>query len=321
MLKLSIIIVNWNGLGAIEDCLNSIYTNIRISFEVIVIDNNSSDESVRIIREKFPQVKLLQEIRNTGFSRANNKGFSISSGEYILILNPDTVVLKDGVDRMIEFLSDHEEIGILGPKMFEKNGSVSSLAKRKLPNIPEDVEFLFLINRIKKKIRSVLKISDYNVYFDKSEECECLTGTCMLFRRSDFERLGGFDESVPMYLDDDDICYRNRSNGLKNFYFAEAAILHLHQYSTKKARNYKLYDVLGIQARLFYYKKHFGPKKALLFKILILLSIPYLLSLDFFTAPAFLYHNKKAELGWIIKKHLKYFEIVFSDKIQFDVLK
>lgn len=321
MLKLSIIIVNWNASGALEGCLNSIYANVKTPSEVIVVDNNSSDESVRIIRDKFPQVRLLQEESNLGYSRANNKGFAVSSGEYILILNPDTVVMENSIDRMIEFLSDHEEIGILGPKILQTNGNVSWVAKRKLPNIAEDIKDLFLINRIKRTVQHVLKVPDRADYFRKSEECECLSGSCMLFRRNVFERLHGFDESVPMYLDDHDICYRNSLSGLKNFYFAEAEILHLHQYSTKKAKNYKLYDVLAMQAHVFYYRKHFGLKNVLLYKMFILLSIPYLLTLDLMSAPAFLTLNKITELGWIIKKHLKYFEIAFSDKLQSDILK
>jgi GT2 family glycosyltransferase len=262
----------------------------------------------------------LQEKRNLGFSRANNKGFLKSTGDYILILNPDTIVIDNSIDRMIEFMSDNEEIGILGPKILEKNGNVSLLTKRKFPHIAEEMKNLFLINRIKKWIKNVLKLSNNLEYFEKTGECECLSGSCMLFRRNVFKRLNGFDESIPMYLDDNDICYRNSLTGLKNYYFAEAKILHLHQYSTKKANNYKLFDILGMQAHMFYYQKHFGLKKVLLYKIIILLSVPYLLFLDFLSAPAFLFLNRKSELGWVIRKHFKYVEIVFSNKIQADIL-
>ena len=152
--------------------------------------------------------------------------------------------------------------------------------------------------------------------YEKSEECECLTGSCMLFRRAVFTLLGGFDESVPMYLDDIDICHRNRKIGYKNFFYADAKIIHIGQHSTKKAKNFKIYDNLCMQAHLFYYRKHYGMKKILAYKIIICFSIPYLLALDIISLPLFLCMNQTSERFWVIKKHCKYFNILFFNKVK-----
>ena len=142
----------------------------------------------------------------------------------------------------------------------------------------------------------------------------------MMLRREIFYRLGGFDESVPMYLDDIDICYRSRKAGLNNFYLADATIIHTGQYSTKKSGYHKMYDVLARQAHLFYYRKHCGKTVEFVYRAIIALSIPYLLILDMICLPYFIFRGKSGELACIIKKHFKYLNVAFSNEVV-DVVK
>lgn len=317
MIKLSIIIVNWNAGEVLKDCLESIYNTINVPFEVIVVDNDSSDSSVYTIKKKFAGVILIEEKENVGFSKGNNIGFKHSKGDYILILNPDVVLLENAVDRMVKFLETHSEVGILGPKILDKYKNISSSSKGRLPTPWQDFLSLFLIDKIVhwvmirlSKVPFLKKIL-YG-YYERTEECERLSGSCLLLKREVFEFLNGFDENLPMYLDDVDLCYRSRKVGKKNFYLADAEIVHIGQYSTKKARDYKAYDIISMQARVLYYRKYFGKINILLYKSIVLISMPYLLILDILSFPHFLFTKRLKEKISVIKKHIRYFEILLE---------
>jgi len=321
--ELSIIIVNWNAKDVLRDCLTSIYSTIKkTSFEIIIVDNCSSDGSVEMIRNNFPEVTLIPETKNLGFSKANNAAFPYAAGKYILALNPDVILLEGSIDKMVAFLDKHEDVGILGPKIFNKDGEISSACKRKLPTVLRSAKRIFLIDNIVIKVKSILcKISPpikdkIHSYYNQTEECEFTEGSCLLIRRELFEILKGFDETVPMYLDDVDICFRARKMGQKIFYLANASIIHLGSHSTKKKNNHKIFDVLLLQANVVYFRKHYGMKTVMVFKSLIGLSIPFLLLLDILTFPLVIVKGEIEERMWVIKKHLKYINIIFNTDIQ-----
>ncbi|MFA5142983.1 MAG: glycosyltransferase family 2 protein [Candidatus Omnitrophota bacterium] len=322
MAELSIIIVNWNSADVLRKCFASAYDTINIPFEIIVIDNNSSDNSVAMIRKEFAQAILIARSSNAGFSKANNDGFKASHGAYILVLNPDTVLLKGAVNRMVDFLKARADIGILGPRILKKDGIPDLTCKRKLPRISREFFTIFLLEKMLNKLKTAIPYTRkaFYRYYEKSEECESLSGSCMLFKRETFGRLGGFDESVPMYLDDIDICHRSRKMGLINFYLADAEIMHIGKYSTNTAGNNKIYDVLARQAHLFYYRKHSGKVVEFVYRIIIALSVPYLLTLDTVCAPYFIFKGRAGELAWIVRKHLKYLKVAFSKEV-LDVIK
>ena len=315
--EISIIIVNWNAQEVLGECLKSIYRTVNASFEIIVVDNHSSDNSVSMIKEGFPEVKLIEEKENIGFAKANNIGFRFSNGKYVMLLNPDTELIDDAVEKMTKILDTHQEIGIVGPKILNKDGAVSKNGKKRLPTIPNDISYLFLIQKsigfIEQKLSRLpfLKKQFYS-YYEKSGECECLSGSCMMFKSAFFKEAGLFDETMPMYLDDIDICYRSLKSGRKNFYLADAKIIHLEQYSTRKSNDYKMFDILSMHSRLLFYKKHFGKKKVISYKMVVLMSIPYLLVLDIITMPYYLFLNKLAEKLQVVRKHLKYIDIVIE---------
>lgn len=314
--RLSVIIVNWNAADVLKTCLKSAYDTIRSSFEIIVVDNNSSDNSRVMIKRDFPGVKLIEENENLGYSKANNVGFKRSSGEYILVLNPDTVLLDKAVDKMLSFLDSHADVRIAGPTIYDMKKGISKDARKNLPTLFSDFLELFLLKKvavifldfISKNI--VLRNLIYSKYL-KSGECECISGSCMFFRRDDIVSLGGFDESIPMYLDDVDICKRALENGWKIYYFSEAAIIHIEHYSTRKVLGYKMYDILVLKARAFYYRKHYGNRALFFYRTMVFLSIPYLLMLDALTMPYFAVLGRLNEKLWVLKKHVSYFKVLF----------
>jgi len=318
---LSIVIVNWNAADALPKCIGSIAANTsNIPHEIIIVDNASADGSLDIIANMYPSVVLINNTRNDGFARANNQGFMVSKGEFILLLNPDTVLHDGAIARMISALNSHKDIGIIGPRVLDDDNTVSVYSKRKFPSISQEIADIFLLTKIMRGVRSVLmKISpkfkkEYERYFNKSEDVDRLQGCCMLMKRLTYKQLNGFDESVPMYLDDIDICFRAKKVGLRIYYYAEASIGHLCGHSTKKAKNYKMYNILNLYAHMFYYKKHFGFIKVMQFKLVIGLSIPYLIALDLFTIPFFAFSAcKLKERFWILRKHISYFKLLFDD--------
>ena len=322
MIELSVIIVNWNSADALRKCLASAYDTIDIPLEIIVIDNNSSDDSVVMIKREFPKAILITQSSNTGFSKANNEGFRASHGAYILVLNPDTVLLKGTVSRMIDFLKARADIGILGPKILKKDKMPDLTCKRKLPRISREFFTIFLLEKMLNKLKTEIPYSRkaFYRYYEKSEECESLSGSCILFKREIFKRLGGFDESVPMYLDDIDICYRSRKMGLTNFYLANAEIMHIGKYSTNMVDYNKIYDVLARQAHLFYYRKHYGKVVEFVYRAILALSVPYLLILDTLCAPYFVLKGSAGDFAWIVRKHFKYLKVAFSEEV-IDVIK
>jgi hypothetical protein len=317
VVELSVIIVNWNSRDVLRKCLKSVYDTIDVTFEIIIVDNNSSDDSIAMVKKEFPQAILIARSSNIGFSKANNEAFGVSQGAYILILNPDTVLFKSAVNRMVAFLKTRVDIGIVGPRILTEGGIPDLFCKRKLPRISFEFSKIFLVEKMLNKLQVIIPYTRRALYryYEKSEECECLAGSCMLFCRDVFGSMAGFDESVPMYLDDIDICYRARKLGLKNYYLAEAEIVHVGKYSTKTVEYSKMYDVLARQAHFFYYLKHSGRATALCYKILLALSIPYLLTLDVICAPYFILRGRWREIIWTARKHIKYADIIFSDRV------
>lgn len=313
--ELSIIIVGWNSWDVMNSCIHSIYDTVKARFEIIVIDNNSFDKTVDFLRQAFPEVKILPQAQNLGFSKACNLGFTQSTAEYVLFLNPDVILKKGTVDQMLNFLKPRPDIAIIGPRIVLGNELPDFEYSRKPPSLHADFMRLFLIskviNYVKNKLCAVSFLRDKIVKGEElSMECEFIEGSCLMLRRSTFDALRGFDENIDMYLDDIDICYRARKMGLRNYYLASAEIVHLKQHSTKKAVNPKIYDIVGMEARLHYYRKHYAPAKTFLYKSIIFLSIPYLLMLDLISLPYYLFFSKVHTEHHILKKHFQYFQIL-----------
>jgi GT2 family glycosyltransferase len=271
-MKLSIVIVNYNVKHFLDQCLTSVRRAIAgIDAEVWVVDNNSVDGSVQMLREKFPEVRLIANKENVGFSRANNQAIRHSKGEYVLLLNPDTVVEDDTFSKIIRFMDSHPEAGGLGVKMIDGKGNFLPESKRGLPT--PDVAFykIFGLSRFFPRSRTFGK---YHLGFldkDKINEVEILSGAFMFLRREALDKTGLLDEDFFMYGEDIDLSYRIIRAGYKNYYFPETRIIHYKGESTKKSS--VNYVFVFYRAMVIFARKHFSQKNARLFSLLINMAI------------------------------------------------
>lgn len=271
-MKLSIVIVNYNVVHFLEQCLQSVYAALdNIEAEVFVVDNNSIDKSVEMVQEKFPQVRLIANKENLGFSKANNQAIRLSCGEYVLLLNPDTVVESDTFSKAIAFMDSHPEGGGLGVRMVDGRGVFLPESKRSLP-IPSVAFYkIFGLSKVFKKSK---RFGRYHLtYLDENEvnEVEVLSGAFMLLRKTTLDKIGLLDEDYFMYGEDIDLSYRITQGGYKNYYFPETRIIHYKGESTKKSSlNYVLVFYRAMQ---IFAKKHFSQKNAFIFNLIINVAI------------------------------------------------
>ncbi len=271
-MKLSVIIVNYNVKHFIEQCLHSVFRAVKdIEAEVFVVDNNSVDGSVALIKEKFPEVILIENKVNTGFSKANNQAIRLSKGQYVLLLNPDTVVQEDTFIKTIAFMDAHPDAGGLGVKMVDGKGNFLPESKRGLPT-PE-VAF-YKIFGLAKFFPKSKRFGHYHLtYLDKNKthSIDVLSGAFMLLRAETLAKCGLLDEDYFMYGEDIDLSYRIILSGYKNYYYPDTTIIHYKGESTKKSSvNYVLvfYRAMAIFAR-----KHFSQNRAKTFSVLIHFAI------------------------------------------------
>lgn len=270
--KLSVIIVNYNVEYFLEQCLNSVLKATKeINAEVFVVDNNSIDGSVEMVKEKFPEVILFDNQQNLGFSKANNQAMHESKGEYILLLNPDTVVEEDTFQKCIDFMDNHPDAGGLGVRMIDGKGKFLPESKRGLPTPTVAFYKIFGLSRLFPKSKQFGK---YHLgYLDEFEtnEIEILSGAYMFMRKATLEKVGLLDEAFFMYGEDIDLSYRITQVGYKNYYLPDAQIIHYKGESTKKSSiNYVF---VFYRAMVIFAEKHFSQKNAKLFSFFINMAI------------------------------------------------
>lgn len=224
-MKLSIVIVNYNVKYFLEQCLHAAQkAAAKLSSEIIVVDNNSVDGSCQMVAEKFPEVLLIGNQKNAGFSKANNQAIRISKGEYVLLLNPDTVVDEDCFLKIVKFMDQTPDAGGLGVKMIDGKGRYLPESKRGLPT-PE-VAFWKMFG-FSKLFPHSKRFGRYHLGYldhDQTHEVEVLAGAFMLLRRKTLDRVGLLDEDYFMYGEDIDLSYRITQSGFKNYYFPGTAM-------------------------------------------------------------------------------------------------
>jgi GT2 family glycosyltransferase len=271
-MTLSVVIVNYNVEHFLEQCLLSVEKSCEgIESEVFVVDNNSVDGSVEMVKQKFPWVKLIENKDNKGFSRANNQALKQAKGKYCLLLNPDTLVEDDTFGKCIRFMDENDDCGGLGVKMVDGKGRFLPESKRGLPTPRVAFYKIFGLSRL---FPSSKVFGKYHLGFlnkDKTHEVDVLSGAFMLMRKEALDKTGLLDEEFFMYGEDIDLSYRITKAGYKNFYYPGTRIIHYKGESTKKGSFnyvYIFYKAMAIFAR-----KHFTHKKARLFSLLINMAI------------------------------------------------
>ena len=267
-MELSIIIVNYNVKYFLEQCLISIRNAVKdIESEIFVVDNNSVDGSVKMVKEKFPEVKLIDNKINVGFSKANNQAILLASGKYVLLINPDTVVEEDTFIKIINFMNVHPEAGGLGVKMIDGKGKFLPESKRGLPTPKVAFYKVFGLSKIFPKSKI---FGQYHLgYLDKNKihSVDILAGAFLFLRKETLDKTGLLDETFFMYGEDIDLSYRIIKAGYKNYYFPETRIIHYKGESTKKSSiNYVF---VFYNAMIIFARKHFSNKNAKLFSVLI----------------------------------------------------
>jgi GT2 family glycosyltransferase len=263
-MQLSVIILNYNVRYFLELCVLSVQKAIQnLDAEIIVIDNNSSDDSCAMIKQRFPNIKLIENKGNLGFPKGNNIGVKEAKGEFICILNPDTVVAEDTFEKVLSFVSSRarhpersrgtsDDLGIVGCKLIDGTGNFLPESKRGVPT--PWVAFT--------KIFGLYKISNvFGKYYaqhlteNQTGKVDILVGAFMVMKRELYNELGGFDENCFMYADDIDLSYRALFLKKQNYYFHETTVIHYKGESTVRDETYmKRFQ----EAMNFFYKKHFN---------------------------------------------------------------
>ncbi|MBL7777256.1 MAG: glycosyltransferase [Chitinophagales bacterium] len=279
-MKLSIVIVNYNVRYFLELCLQSVQKAIaNIPAEVFVVDNNSADDSVETIRTKYNWVKLIANPENVGFSKANNQAIAQSTGEYILLLNPDTVLAEDTLEKCVAFMDNHPNAGGLGVRMIDGTGKFLPESKRGLPTPAVAFYKTFGLAALFPKSTTFGK---YHLGFlseNETHEVDVLSGAFMLLRKSVIDKIGALDETFFMYGEDIDLSYRIQKAGYKNYYFSDTTIIHYKGESTKKGS--LNYVKVFYNAMLIFARKHFSGNQSALFSILIYAAIIFRGALTF----------------------------------------
>jgi len=228
MHKLSIIIVNWNTKDLLNDCLSSIFEDMSApALEVIVVDNDSGDGSAEMVKANYQKVVLIENRDNVGFARGNNQGISISKGEYILLLNPDTIVKSGALSSLISFAESSPRAGAVGVKLVDEFGNPQC----SYGYFPRTLSLFFGFSVFFSKL-GILKsfykpLGVLSCELDaKPEEVEYVSGACMLVRSEVISEVGMLDEDYFTYFEETDWCYRIRRSGWQIFYYPEAEIVH-----------------------------------------------------------------------------------------------
>src|SRR5690554_561721 len=271
-MELSIVIVNYNVQYFLENCLNSVFKATQnIDCEVIVVDNNSVDGSQKMLRNKFPQVQLIANRDNVGFSKANNQAIRIAKGENILLLNPDTVVEENTFEVCLDFFKKHPDAGGLGVKMLDGKGRFLPESKRGLPTPSVAFYKIFGLAQLFPKSKRFGKYHLGHLSKEENHSIEILSGAFMMIRKKVLDEIGLLDESFFMYGEDIDLSYRILQASYKNYYLADTSIIHYKGESTKKSSiNYVF---VFYRAMAIFAKKHFSSTNAKTFSFLIHIAI------------------------------------------------
>jgi GT2 family glycosyltransferase len=256
-MDISVIIVNWNTCDILRNCLASIYKNTRnIQFEVIVIDNASSDGSADMIRTEFLHAILIANTRNLGFAKANNQGLSIARGRYVLLLNSDTVLFDNAIEKIISFADSHMQAGIFGCRILNPDKSLQPTCFM-FPSVLN--AFLSSTYLYKLFQRSTFFGRERISWWDRSDvrEVDVVTGCFMLVRQEAIKKVGFMDERFFMYAEEADWCYRFKQAGYKIMFTPDAEIIHLGGASSNQIKPQMVSQ--WRKSMLLYFKKHRSP--------------------------------------------------------------
>lgn len=252
----SILIVSYNVKHFLEQCLKSVLaSSSKLKTEIIVVDNNSTDNSVEFLSPRFPTVKFISNDRNVGFGTANNQASKFATGKYLLILNPDTILSDDSLIEMVRYLEAHKEVGAITPMILNRQGDFEKASKRGLPTPWVSFCKISGLSRLFPKSKFFGKYDLLYLDPEKPAKVDALTGCCMMVQRSIFEKIEGFDEDYFLYGEDIDISYRISKEGWENHYAPVTRIVHYRGESLKRSKLNR--DKVFYSAMHLFVAKHF----------------------------------------------------------------
>ncbi|WP_141336617.1 glycosyltransferase family 2 protein [Paenibacillus sp. tmac-D7] len=278
-MDLSIVIVNYNTCELTLNCLQSVFSSITdYEYEVILVDNDSSDLSVQSIRQQFSRVHLIANTANVGFSKANNQGIYIANGRYVLLLNSDTVVQPDTLDIMIRFMDEHPRVGTSGCKVVLPNGELDKACKRGFPTPSASFYYAFGISKL---FPNVPRFNQYQLSYldpDKDYPVDCLVGAFMMVRRETIDQVGMLDEDFFMYGEDIDWCYRIKEAGWGIHYYPYTQITHYKGASSRRKPFKIIYEFH--RAMYLFHKKHYEKKYSFIVNAMVYTGIAMKLAIS-----------------------------------------
>jgi len=263
-MKVSVIIVSFNAAGLLRECLRSLFqTSTRHELEVVIVDNDSADDSVAMMRESFPQVILLENNWNAGFAAGVNQGYAVSSGDYVFLFNPDARLKPGAIDRAVDFMEAHPECGICGARLVNPAGGLEPSARR----FPSALYKFLTTSGLSTHFphSKLLGKGDYR-YFDHNSvlEVDWVPGTFSAIRRTMLEQLGFFDERFYLYYEETDLCLRAKRRGWKIYFIPDAEVVHEGGGCSKTRKDLE-FDTGGSQllkfrmrSEMLYFRKNFG---------------------------------------------------------------
>jgi hypothetical protein len=261
-MTVSIVIVSYNVKEFLDKCISSIISS-KESVEIIVVDNNSNDGSLDMLRIKYPQVRIIANKNNVGFSAANNQGIAISSGDAIFLLNPDTEIVGDALTKLLAFLEQQKECCVVGPRLLNSDKSLQ-ISAWKYPSVAYLVLELFYLHRIFGTLNYPVDI------MAKCYEPDALSGAALIFKKELLRKVEGLDPLF-FWMEDVDFCYRAHKSGYKIFYYPLAEIIHYSGKSSLKNQHIAISNQLI--SKLKFERKHKGILTYYFASIVILLHI------------------------------------------------
>lgn len=254
--KISIIIVNWNTKADTAYCIKSIYQNCTLRFEIIVIDNNSQDNSYSYLKKHFPKIILVKNPKNYGYAKANNQGLSIAKHELILILNPDTQIQKNTIKELVNYYKKNENVGAVVPLLLNPDKSIQYFYHRRLPSIGNLFASIIYNYTPYKNFPASRKLFLLDLDFKKVTQIEQAAGVCILTSKSVVKKIGGlFDNNLPIFLNDVDFSKRLQNKKLSIFLIPTSTIIHSKSSSTGKLDPYTLRQE-SLLSHIYYFKKN-----------------------------------------------------------------
>lgn len=277
-MDLSIVIVNYQTYEMTRDTISSVLEySYPFSYEIVVVDNASSDDSLTRLQDKFKdKVKFIASDENNGFAAGNNQALRLVDSEYVLLLNSDTVVWENTLENVYGYMQNHSDVGACGCRVRLENGELDKACKRTFPNVKNSFFRLFHIpNKSKDDNYNLTDLPDDEVY-----EIDCLTGAFMFMRKSVLDEVGLLDETFFMYGEDIDLCYRIKEAGWKIVYYGKSSITHFKGASSKKQKSKLIYEFY--HAMYIYYNKHHAKESSFIVNIVVYLGMALLCILKLF---------------------------------------